>query len=74
MKRKNSSLIVEIKEEFIELALALEPERLYQDGERSKEDVEIVFKELNDSWNMIERKYQVTVTPEEALSWIHKEI
>jgi len=72
-KRKNSSLVVEIKEQFIKLALNLEPECLSQDGERSQEEITSAESSLKKEWAVLEAKYDVSITTEEALSWIFKE-
>jgi len=59
----------EVKEAFIELAMMLEPERLYQDGERTQEEVDAAFKEINILWNHLEKVHQVNVTQDEAERW-----
>jgi hypothetical protein len=59
----------EIKEAFIELSMALEPERLYQDGERTQEEVDAALKEINSIWKHLEKVHQVEVSFEEAEQW-----
>ena len=59
----------EVKEAFIELSMALEPERLYQDGERTQEEAAKAQHEIEIVWRHLEKVHQVKVSQEEAEKW-----
>ena len=59
----------EVKEAFIELSMALEPERLYQDGERTQAEAAKAQKEIEIIWKHLEKVHQVKVSEEEAEKW-----
>jgi len=58
-----------IKDQFIELVLALEPERLQQDGEASDEEIQFSLKNIKNKWETLQNKYQVNVTLDMAEQW-----
>ena len=59
----------EVQEAFIELSMALEPERLYQDGERTKEEAEKAQHEIEIIWKHLEKVHQIKVSLEQAEEW-----
>jgi len=59
----------EVKEAFIQLSMALEPERLHQDGERTQEEAENAKHEIETIWKHLEKVHQVKVSLEEAEKW-----
>ena len=61
----------EIEDEFIQLALALEPERLYQDGEASQEEANEMARKIQARWSTLEKLHGKPVSLEkiEAIAW-----
>jgi len=64
----------QLKEQFFEIILALEPERLYQDGERSHVAAEKERKRLLKKWKQLEETYGKKVSFEEMESALWREI
>ena len=58
-----------VKGAFIQLSLSLEPEMLFQDGERSQTQVEKARKEIDILWKRLELVHNVTVSLEQAEQW-----
>jgi len=57
------------KEAFIELSLALEPEILTQDGERTQKEIEEALKFIDITWRHLEKTFKVSVSRELAEQW-----
>ena len=53
------------KQEFIELSMELEPERLYCDGERSAKEAKVVYNQIIKKWKALEKKVGRSVDPYE---------
>jgi hypothetical protein len=58
-----------LKTQFRTLALALEPENLNADGERSRKQAQQARIQINREWGKLERQIGRTVTPSEVWSW-----
>ncbi len=61
-----NNLPKDVIERFINLSLRLEPERLYQDGERSRLEAEAEANEIYSQWSELEKTYQISVSQEEV--------
>ena len=60
---------IEDKREFLKLAMALEPECLYEDGELSNPEARIKEDLLLYCWNELENKVEQKVSQEEGLEF-----
>lgn len=59
----------EQKKEFSRLAFNLEPEMLYQDGERSRTEAKKVYAKIMKRWKALEKEVGQKVDQSEALHW-----
>ena len=65
----NQNIDNELKEAFVALVMALEPESLYQDCERTQEEADAAKDEIETVWKHLEKVHQVEVSQEEAEKW-----
>ena len=65
----NSKKDNDVMDAFFDLAMQMEPERLYCDGERSKKDAMAALAIIKKTWAKLEAKVGVKVTVEEAAAY-----
>ena len=58
-----------LKSQFKTLAMALEPENLFADGEHTRKQADQMRSNLKREWGKLERKIGRTVTESEVWSW-----
>ena len=60
---------VELKKRFFQLAVQLEPENLYQDGERSMAEAGRVARRIRAEWKKLEAEAGCKVSDGEPFVW-----
>jgi hypothetical protein len=60
----------EQKARFGHLALALEPENLYWDGERTQAQARAAYRKIIKEWRALEREVGFEVSTDDAFRWL----
>ncbi len=65
----NNTVENEYMEKFANITIALSPENISCDGERTNNEIKMAEKELLAEWKLLEKEYNVSVTADDVYNW-----